>query len=87
MVHVSGSGMSTTRSIIDIINALGGTSAFGRIIEVKQSTASEMKRRGNIPVPYWPKIIAADPVEGDRITYDELVQAHLPENKTAEAVA
>lgn len=87
MVRVSARNMSTTRTVPEIINALGGTSAFGRIIEVKQSTASEMKRRGNIPVPYWPKIIAADPVEGDRITYDDLVAAHLPENKPAEAVA
>jgi len=76
--------MSKPRTVPDIINALGGTSAFSRIIEVKQSTASEMKRRGNIPVPYWPKITSAEPIEGERVTYEDLVDAHLVKSLVAE---
>ena len=75
----------STRTIPEIIDALGGQAAFGRVLGVNPSTASEMKRRalkgnGSIHPRYWPKIIAADPIEGqDRVTYEELVGAHCME--------
>ena len=64
-------------TVHDIIEALGGTSAFGRAIGVKQSTASEMKRRASIPVEHWPKLILAAKETGKIITNDELVEMHL----------
>ena len=75
--------MSKPRSIPQIIDAFGGATAFGRVIDVKPSTASEMKRRRNIPVQYWPKISGAQPVEGAEVTYDELVAAHCLKDEAA----
>lgn len=65
-----------TLTVPDIINAFGGNAAFGRAIGIKPSAASEMKRRGNIPVTYWPAIVKADPIDRPRFTYDDLVMAH-----------
>ena len=72
-----------TLTIPEIIDAFGGASAFGRVIEVNQSTASEMKRRRSIPVRYWPKVIGADPVDRPRFSYDDLVNAHCREVEAA----
>lgn len=82
----------STRTIPEIIDAFGGQAAFGRLLGVNPSTASEMKRRslkgsGGIHPKYWPKIIAAEPVEGDRVTYEELVEAHVASAEKAEAAA
>lgn len=65
-----------TLSVPEIIDSFGGASAFGRAIGVKASTASEMKRRGKIPVPYWPTLVNADPIDRPRFTYEDLVMSH-----------
>jgi hypothetical protein len=41
----------------DLFDAMGGPAAVAQIINVKLSTATEMKRRGTIPVDYWPKLL------------------------------
>jgi hypothetical protein len=60
-------------SVTTIFEVLGGPTKAARLLDVGISTASEMKRRGSIPVKYWPKLVKADV----GITYDQLVAAHL----------
>lgn len=66
------------QTVSDLIEALGGNSAFGRIIGKRPSTASEMKRRGSIPVEYWPAVTAAARGVGMQIQYSDLVAMHVP---------
>lgn len=63
-------------SISDIFDALGGPTATGRLLGAKPSTASEMKRRGSIPVRYWPALIAGAAALNIRITADDLARLH-----------
>lgn len=37
-----------------------------------------MKRRGSIPVRYWPKVIEGAQAAGKAITYEDLVNLHAP---------
>jgi len=65
------------KSVEEIFVALGGTGAVARLLEVGHSTASEMRRRGSIPVRYWPRLVAVATeraVEG--ISNDSLVDMH-----------
>jgi len=66
-----------------LINGLGGATAFGRIIGVKPSTASEMKRRKKIPVEYWTVVIAAAHHKGLKINVDDLLAAHSEPSNAA----
>lgn len=68
--------MRSMNTVTDIIDACGGTSAFARLLEVKPSTASEMKRRQSIPVDYWPRLVRAAEGEGIVINNDLLVSVH-----------
>jgi hypothetical protein len=70
-------------SISECIDAFGGPTAFARLIQKAPSTASEMKRRGSIPLEYWPIII--DSQEGQRIgiTSDGLMRLHLSKKASA----
>ncbi|WP_416339776.1 carph-isopro domain-containing protein [Paracoccus sp. (in: a-proteobacteria)] len=62
------------------MDAFGGTAAFGRVLGKGQSTASEMKRRGSIPVAHWPRIIMAARECGIAgVTPDLLMRLHEPE--------
>lgn len=64
-------------SISSIFQNLGGPTKVARILDVGFSTASEMRRRGSIPVKYWPKLVAACEAEGvSGITYERLVELH-----------
>jgi hypothetical protein len=47
------------KSVSDIFSAFGGPSAVARVLRVKPSTASEMKRRGSIPAEYWRDLVDA----------------------------
>lgn len=50
---------------------------MARVLGVGFTTASEMKRRGSIPVKYWPKLVAACEAEGiETVTYERLVEIH-----------
>lgn len=73
----------TKRTVSQIIDAFGGQAAFGRLIGKNASTASEMKRRGSIPPKYWRRIVEAEPVEGDAVTYEELALAHDVDDEVA----
>lgn len=84
------------RTVRDIIRALGGNTAVGRILDKGPSTVSEMARRGSIGIEYWPALIAAarnpeiaakDGREVFLLTNDMLVAAHLPVDAPAEPVA
>jgi hypothetical protein len=64
-------------TIPDLIDALGGPTAFGKIIVKGASTASEMKRSGSIPVEYWPTVIEAARERGLRgVNEAMLVRIH-----------
>lgn len=65
-------------SLRDLVGKFGGTTAFAAAIQVNVSTASEMKRRGSIPVRYWPSLIAAADERGVPLSYEQLVAIHSP---------
>jgi hypothetical protein len=65
------------RTVDDIFIALGGTGAVARIIDVKHSAASEMRRRSSIPVRYWPQLIDGARAASVDITSDVLVEVHV----------
>ena len=69
--------MSAMKTVDDIFSALGGTGALAKIIEVKHSAASEMRRRGSIPVRYWPQLIEGARAAGVSIDSDLLVDVHV----------
>ena len=64
------------KDVTTIISDFGGPTAFARAIGVEPSTASEMKRRGSIPVRYWTSIIAAAKKLGLKIDSNDLMAAH-----------
>lgn len=66
------------KTLDDLFRAFGGTSSLGRVIGKGQSTASEMRRRGNIPVAYWPRLIeaAAQATPRIRLTAEVLMEMH-----------
>lgn len=67
--------LSTVPGLID---AFGGATAFAAVIGKIPSTASEMKRRGSIPVDYWPTLVAASTGRPfGPLTYEHLVGMHL----------
>lgn len=73
--------MSTASELID---RFGGPTAFGRIIEVRPSAASEMKRRQSIPVVYWQRLVeAARQRDFDDVTYESLTAMHSPAHESA----
>jgi len=64
------------QTVDDIFEALGGTSAFGRALGLRQSTASEMRRRKSIPVWHWRKLREAMQEAGKPIDFETLVAIH-----------
>lgn len=65
--------MQTT--VAQIIEQLGGNTAVARIIDRKPSAVSEMKRRGSIPVEYWPRLIDAARGRGKLLDAEALMAA------------
>lgn len=64
-------------SVQHIFTALGGPTKVARILDVGFTTASEMKRRGSIPVKYWPRLVEACEAEGvEGVSYEQLVAIH-----------
>jgi hypothetical protein len=47
------------KTVSDLIDAFGGSSAFAKVLRKGQSTASEMRRSGRIVDEHWDRIIAA----------------------------
>lgn len=66
------------QTVDDVFRAFGGPTAVARALDLRgPSTASEMKRRGSIPVEYWRRLCEAAPeydVQG--LTYEKLVAMH-----------
>lgn len=59
-----------------LFEQLGGPTKVARILDVGFTTASEMKRRGRIPVKYWPKLVDACREGGIDVSYERLVAMH-----------
>jgi hypothetical protein len=65
------------KNVHALFAAFGGTSAVARILNVGTSTASEMKRRGSVPVEHWPALIAAAPAAKIKgVTPEALMAMH-----------
>ena len=65
------------QTVSSLFERLGGPTKVARALGVRFTTASEMKRRGSIPVKYWPQLVAACRSEGIKgVTYDRLVEMH-----------
>ena len=66
------------KTVDDVITAFGGPTAFARALDLKGvSTASEMRRRGSIPVEYWQRLVDIAPQKGaPGLTYEKLVAMH-----------
>ena len=73
------------QNISDIFTSLGGTGAVAKILGVKHSAASEMRRRGSIPVRYWPVLIEGAAAVGVEIDSDILVKVHVSPAPAGEA--
>ncbi len=76
------------KDIDDLFALLGGSSAVAKMLEVGQSTASEMRRRGSIPVrPYWDRLIGKLDKKGRAITLEDLHDVHRerPESSAPKA--
>jgi hypothetical protein len=64
-------------TVEDVFLAFDGTSNFADALKLGLSTASEMRRRGSIPVKYWPRLVDEASKRGvPTITYDRLVAIH-----------
>lgn len=68
--------MSAPTTISALFSALGGTGAVADLLGVGQSTASEMKRRGSVPVRHWHRIIGAKDRNGHELTLEDLHNLH-----------
>lgn len=72
------------QTVSQIFDAVGGPSAVARLLGVGNSTASEMKRRGSIPVDYWPTLVAAARERGiEGLTYESLALMHAKRKASA----
>jgi hypothetical protein len=66
-------------SVEQVFIAFGGPTALARAIGIKTSAASEMRRRGSIPVEYWQRLTAAADERGiTDLSYERLVSMHTP---------
>jgi hypothetical protein len=76
------------KTVPEIFEALGGSAAVARIIRVKKTTASEMKRRGTIPSEHWVDLVSGAHAMGAEftwLTYDYLAHVHaLAKGKLSE---
>lgn len=67
-------------TVSKIFDDFGGPAKVAAALEVRPSTASEMKRRGSIPVDYWPKLIEAARERGLKgVSADTLMKIHAGE--------
>lgn len=66
-------------TVSDIFDVCGGTTALASMLNVKVSTAGEMKRRQSIPVVYWPRLVREAAAKGVVIDNDTLVKLHTDE--------
>ena len=60
LLRIGRSSGIAMRTVSDIIDALGGSTAFGRICGFTKNPGargSDMRQRESIPVVYWPRKI------------------------------
>lgn len=69
-------------SVVELFQKFGGPAAVARAIGKKQSTASEMKRRGSIPVEHWPALISSPQGQKLGLDADALVRIHTPNSSS-----
>ncbi|RAI33736.1 hypothetical protein [Rhodoplanes serenus] len=64
-------------TIDDLFDTLGGPAEIGRVIGKSTEHAAAMKRRGSIPVGYWPALVAEAERRGiGSLDYEALVRMH-----------
>lgn len=72
----------------DLFDCFGGASSVARLLGVGASTASEMKRRGSIPVHYWPRLIEGATERGIcGVTHEALTTVHAEKRPWSEPKA
>lgn len=72
------------KTVDQIFDAFNGPAEVARIIGKRTEHATGMRRRGSIPVVYWPSLINGAKERGlSDITYDALVSAHAEKNKAS----
>jgi hypothetical protein len=65
------------RTLDDVFDAFGGPAAVGRVLGKSTEHAASMRRRGSIPVEYWPVLLSAAHKQNiDHLTYEALVLIH-----------
>lgn len=74
-------------TVPEIIDQLGGIGPVATLLGKGYSTVSEMKRRGTIPVEYWPALIEQARTLSKPIDEKALVIAHTTPAPAAKAVA
>ena len=73
-------------SVAEIIDALGGSTAFGVICGFTKNPGargSDMRQRESIPVVYWPRIVEAAQARGIPIDSNVLMRVHLTRTEAA----
>lgn len=70
-------------TIESLFQDLGGPAAIGRVIGKPAEHVRLMKKRRSIPVAYWPALISAAKKQGQKLTYEALVQAHASKRSAA----
>lgn len=72
-------------TVDDVFRAFGGPTTVARALNLKgASTASEMRRRGSIPVDYWQRLVEVAPDFGVcNLTYEKLVSMHTTAERAA----
>ncbi len=73
-------------SLDSIFVTLGGAAEVGRVIGVTTEHAGSMRRRGKIPVRYWPALLKGLQSKGIEVTEADFVRIYLS-NKTNPAEA
>lgn len=64
-------------TVNDIFSSCGGPAQVGRAIGKSTEHATAMRRRGSIPVAYWPALVEWAKAEGvEGVTHESLVLAH-----------
>jgi hypothetical protein len=68
--------MAVMRTLDDLYSTFGGAAVIGRIIDKPVEHAAAMRRRGSIPVEYWPALLSSAKANGIRLTSDMLMAMH-----------
>jgi hypothetical protein len=68
--------MKEPSTISQIFDEFGGPARVARLLGVKPSTASEMKRRSAIPIKYWEKLVYLAPDKNMHLTPAILLALH-----------